>query len=537
MAENYLDLKFLNNTSVIAEPGHVPISANDKDEIDDSWISANIARVADIEALAGAEFFVEPTVQNASFTAASGTEYRISASGSNKTVTLPAGPIDQSRIRLVGVSGGSALVTIDSQGAIIDYAFLSTASDYTFPAQGLFIELEYTSLTGRWHVRGDQPAHWFGDVGALKANTVLATHSSGQLNTVTLTDNTVLGRSTGPIVAYPVADLGTKTRRYLDAAAMVVGLLPSYTWSGSPSFLMTATANGALTVDGYAVTAGDLVVVNFEEDASRSGVFTVVSAGSAGTQWSLVRTYYNNHASGGENIFRVRNGNVWKGWSWRFDSTVGRLTSLPRSAMSHVANIGTSQTIYPGKAYFVVNEAVELTIAETQYGMDVLDSPRLMVKNNGSTGTVIETQGAESIEDPETGDITTSVGVYGAKSAVTWIGRPGEFGIVWYVESRQQTGVIYPPAQTYEVSSNTTAAADSRYLVDCSGGPVTITLPPAATSTLGEIVIKKFDATANAVTIDGNGAETIDGSATLVMSTAYEWARLISTGGTWAQIG
>lgn len=63
---------------------------------------------------------------------------------------------------------------------------------------------------------------------------------------------------------------------------------------------------------------------------------------------------------------------------------------------------------------------------------------------------------------------------------------------------------------------------DETVLVDATGGNVTINLPIAATVPYKRYNIKKIDATANTVTVDPNGAETIDGAATAVISTQYE---------------
>lgn len=54
---------------------------------------------------------------------------------------------------------------------------------------------------------------------------------------------------------------------------------------------------------------------------------------------------------------------------------------------------------------------------------------------------------------------------------------------------------------------------------DASGGDFTVTLPAAATAGDGFTVAVKNSGTSGAVTIDGNSAETIDGSATIVLRT------------------
>jgi len=64
-------------------------------------------------------------------------------------------------------------------------------------------------------------------------------------------------------------------------------------------------------------------------------------------------------------------------------------------------------------------------------------------------------------------------------------------------------------------------ATDYTIICDCSSGVITVALPAAASNTDRIINVKKIDSTANAVTIDGNSAETIDGATTQVFNTQY----------------
>jgi len=79
-------------------------------------------------------------------------------------------------------------------------------------------------------------------------------------------------------------------------------------------------------------------------------------------------------------------------------------------------------------------------------------------------------------------------------------------------------------ANLRSVSAHTTAvSSDFTILVDASGAAVTVELP--AVSTVRRIfAIKKIDSSTNAVVIDGNGAETIDGAAT--QSIVTQWSAL-----------
>ena len=69
--------------------------------------------------------------------------------------------------------------------------------------------------------------------------------------------------------------------------------------------------------------------------------------------------------------------------------------------------------------------------------------------------------------------------------------------------------------------------------VNATSGAVTITLPAAAGCTGRRYDIKKVDSSANAVTIDGNSAETIDGAATYALSAQYSSVTIISNGSGW----
>jgi hypothetical protein len=70
-----------------------------------------------------------------------------------------------------------------------------------------------------------------------------------------------------------------------------------------------------------------------------------------------------------------------------------------------------------------------------------------------------------------------------------------------------------------------------------AGGAFTITLPAASGRTGRVYVIKKTDASANAVTVDGNAAETIDGAATVAMATIYDSIMIQCDGSNWHIIG
>lgn len=84
-------------------------------------------------------------------------------------------------------------------------------------------------------------------------------------------------------------------------------------------------------------------------------------------------------------------------------------------------------------------------------------------------------------------------------------------------------------------SPYTVLLSDHLLGVDTSGAR-TLNLPAVADAGAGkEYIIKDETGTAGAnnITIDGSGAETIDGAATLVINTNYGKARIYCTGSAW----
>lgn len=74
---------------------------------------------------------------------------------------------------------------------------------------------------------------------------------------------------------------------------------------------------------------------------------------------------------------------------------------------------------------------------------------------------------------------------------------------------------------------------DTVVRVDATSGAVTVALPAAATVAGMIFIIRKVDSSGNAVTIDPNGAETIDGAATKSLATQWASAMIMSNSISW----
>lgn len=78
-----------------------------------------------------------------------------------------------------------------------------------------------------------------------------------------------------------------------------------------------------------------------------------------------------------------------------------------------------------------------------------------------------------------------------------------------------------------------TAADDDVILGDASGGAFSVGLPAAASSAGQVYTIKKTDSGGNAVTVDANASETIDGATTKALSAQYKYITIVCDGATW----
>ena len=95
----------------------------------------------------------------------------------------------------------------------------------------------------------------------------------------------------------------------------------------------------------------------------------------------------------------------------------------------------------------------------------------------------------------------------------------------------QFDGYLFP---TSSASADYTVNVNDAFIpVDASSAAVTVTLKPAAEAKGKRLTIKKIDSSANAVTVDGDGSETIDGATTAVINCQYESICLMSDGTEW----
>jgi hypothetical protein len=90
-----------------------------------------------------------------------------------------------------------------------------------------------------------------------------------------------------------------------------------------------------------------------------------------------------------------------------------------------------------------------------------------------------------------------------------------------------------PVAYSIKNANYSILTSDCSLAADCTGGPITFTLPPAAGNGGRIFYCAKIDASGNSLTIVGSGIDLIDGMSSLVTSTQWESFSLVSYGSFW----
>ena len=99
-----------------------------------------------------------------------------------------------------------------------------------------------------------------------------------------------------------------------------------------------------------------------------------------------------------------------------------------------------------------------------------------------------------------------------------------------------QTIVLSGGARFPVVNKTTTytlTSTDHLVTCDATGGAFTVTLPVAASHAGREYVLIKTDSSGNAVTLDGNGSETINGATDQELAAQWDMIRVVSNGTAW----
>jgi hypothetical protein len=379
------------------------------------------------------------------------------------------------------------------------------------------------------------------------------------------TDITSIALTTGTISTTPTSGTDIVNKAYADSIASGINFhqsvrlataaaLPANTYNngtGGVGATLTANANGALSVDGVAVAAGNRILVKNEAAGANNGVYTVTQTGSSGgpgpgpggsNPYILTRaTDFDSAGTGVDQIdagdfFLVTAGSTQSNTSWVQQTPLPIVVGTTAIVFTQFAapvlySAGTGLTL-AGTVFSITNTGV----SAATYG-SASSVPVVAVNAQGQATSVTNTPIAIAASQITSGVLPAANGGTGLSSPGTSGNVLTSNGTAWVSQLPAAGGITYTAVKT----SNYTAAANEGVQTDTSGGAFTVTLP--ATPSVGDQVFVTDSGGAwatNNLTIGRNGL-TIDGSATdLICDISSVSVQLIYSGTTWdvfAQVG
>ena len=113
------------------------------------------------------------------------------------------------------------------------------------------------------------------------------------------------------------------------------------------------------------------------------------------------------------------------------------------------------------------------------------------------------------------------------------LSNAGDYGIGTTPNSRLHVAGPIATAFATKTAAYTLTATDSVIAADATAAPFTLALPTAVGIAGRQYTVKRVNAGVNAVTVDANGAQTIDGALTYVLTAQHQVVRLVSDGVGW----
>ena len=340
---------------------------------------------------------------------------------------------------------------------------------------------------------------------------LLSTTFYSLLNNATSTNTNstlALRDSSGRLqVTSPSADLDAANKAYVDGARAGLDVkasvklatnaaLAAYTYL---SGVITASADGALSVDGLTPIVGNRILVKNEtsSNAPYNGIYEVTDTGGVSSPFILTRTAdANADAEVTPGMFTfVEQGNTWadSGWILTTDGTVNlgvtNLTFVQFSAAGQsIAGNGLTKT---GNAIDVVGTADRITanadsvdIASTYVGQSsittlgtittgVWNGTDVAVADGGTNASTAS--GARTNLADTTAGFTTSTPVLARVASQTLTGGSTSFNIDHNFGTRDVTVQVYDVASYDTVTTDVVRASTNRVTV-------TFTVAPGASS-------------------------------------------------------
>jgi hypothetical protein len=231
------------------------------------------------------------------------------------------------------------------------------------------------------------------------------------------------------------------------------------------------------------------------------------------------------------------NGDTWQWWG---SSAAAVMTAADTSSTQTFTNKTLTAPTINGGTHTAITSlgirstgaAFDLTLASTEVftagrtltlilndGNKTLNLAGNLV-TSGANSLTLTTTGATNVTFPTTGTLATLAGSETLSAKV--LTTPTINGAKW--ARRSVTSADSPV---------TLLTTNTILYCDCSSGAITVNLPTAVGNDGLTYWIKKTDAGSNAVTIDPNGAETVDDAASLVISSYLDSYTVNSDNAEW----
>jgi hypothetical protein len=322
--------------------------------------------------------------------------------------------------------------------------------------------------------------------------------------------------------ADPIQALGAATKQYVDAS--IQGLSPKQSVA-----VATVGSNinltGLQTLDGYAIQAGDRVLVKDQTNATQNGIYIAASGA-----WS-----------------RAADADVWAELPGAFVFVEGGTQNMGSAYLCTSPSGGTLGTSAISWSQFSSATSLiagaGLARSGNTFSLALVTPQRALVSDaSGLMATSAVTDLELSYLGGVTSAIQTQLNLLAPKASPALTGNPTAptpaFGdndtsiatTAFVQAAMTQSGDVLPivtKSAAYTVGPN-----DYSILVDASGGAVVITLP-ASPVTGQSYNVKKIDASGNSVTISGNG-KVIDGAATLSVPGQWQSYYIQYNGTSWS---